>query len=166
MRNGRATPTFTEEKLRESRTMATLCEAQGEISFSPNWKGPSLRAVCVVVFFSSRNKSLERRFRHFSRSGGRVAVDGGATVFTARFSLLSRPRQVSSWVTHLIVSPPSHDERKAVLACLIRTAVVCWNLGNFHAATEIVVGLRYCFVTSSLTVRIESIHIALDSLLT
>jgi hypothetical protein len=50
--------------------------------------------------------------------------------------------QVSSWVTHLIVSPPSHDERKAVLSCLIRTAVICWNLGNFHGATEIIVGLR------------------------
>ena len=50
--------------------------------------------------------------------------------------------QVSSWVTHLIVSPPSHDERKAVLSCLIRAAVICWNLGNFHGATEIVVGLR------------------------
>ena len=50
--------------------------------------------------------------------------------------------KVSSWVTHLIVSPPSHDERKAVLSCLIRTAVICWNLGNFHGATEIIVGLR------------------------
>jgi phosphatidylinositol phospholipase C, epsilon len=50
--------------------------------------------------------------------------------------------QVSSWVTHLIVSPPSHEERKAVLSCLIRTAVFCWNLGNFHGATEIIVGLR------------------------
>ncbi|KAI9566032.1 hypothetical protein GHT06_009831 [Daphnia sinensis] len=57
-------------------------------------------------------------------------------------SLIHRFNEVSSWVTHLIVSPPSHDERKAVLSCLIRTAVICWNLGNFHAATEIVVGLR------------------------
>lgn len=59
------------------------------------------------------------------------------------FVLPVNVHQVSSWVTHLIVSPPSHEERKAVLSCLIRTAVYCWNLGNFHGATEIVVGLRY-----------------------
>ena len=62
------------------------------------------------------------------------------TCLTKNFPLICM--QVSSWVTHLIVSPPSHEERKAVLSCLIRTAVFCWNLGNFHGATEIIVGLR------------------------
>lgn len=74
---------------------------------------------------------------------------GGSLVYcdvSAAWRLMNALRvgrgQVSSWVTHLIVSPPSHDERKAVLSCLIRSAVLCWNLGNFHGATEIVVGLR------------------------
>ncbi|XP_022236664.1 1-phosphatidylinositol 4,5-bisphosphate phosphodiesterase epsilon-1-like, partial [Limulus polyphemus] len=49
---------------------------------------------------------------------------------------------VSSWVTHVIVSQPTHEDRKAVLSCIFRVAVCCWNFGNFNTAVEILSGLK------------------------
>jgi hypothetical protein len=51
--------------------------------------------------------------------------------------------QVSSWVTHLIITQPTHDDRKAVLSCILRVALSCWNIGNFNGAMEIVAGLKW-----------------------
>ncbi len=50
--------------------------------------------------------------------------------------------QVSSWVTHIIITQPTHEDRKAVLSCILRLAQCCWNLGNFNTTVEILVGLR------------------------
>jgi phosphatidylinositol phospholipase C epsilon len=50
--------------------------------------------------------------------------------------------QISSWVTHLLVSPPTHEERKAVLSCLLRVAKTAWNIGAFGSAVEIIAGLK------------------------
>lgn len=54
----------------------------------------------------------------------------------------ARGYKVCSWVTYLIVSQPTHDERKAAFACLLRAAITCWNIGNFNGAMEITAGLR------------------------
>ena len=51
-------------------------------------------------------------------------------------------RQVSSWITHVIITQPTHDDRKAVLSCILRLAQTCWNTGNFNTATQIIIGLR------------------------
>lgn len=53
--------------------------------------------------------------------------------------------QVSSWVTHLIISQPTHEDRKSVLSCILRVALSCWNIGNFNGAMEIVAGLKYAY---------------------
>lgn len=63
--------------------------------------------------------------------------------------------QVSSWITHVIVSQPTHDDRKVALTAIIRIIETCWNigellqislsillLGNFNAAVEILMGLK------------------------
>jgi len=50
--------------------------------------------------------------------------------------------QVSTWVTHLIITQPTHEDRKAVLSCILRVALSCWNIGNFNGAMEIVAGLK------------------------
>lgn len=50
--------------------------------------------------------------------------------------------QVSAWVTHIIITQPTHEDRKAVLSCILRLASTCWNIGNFNAAVEILVGLK------------------------
>jgi hypothetical protein len=55
----------------------------------------------------------------------------------------NRSVQVSSWVTHLIITQPTHEDRKAVLSCILRVALSCWNIGNFNGAMEIVAGLKW-----------------------
>ncbi|CAA9993647.1 unnamed protein product [Nesidiocoris tenuis] len=57
-------------------------------------------------------------------------------------SLIKRFNEVSSWVTHLIISQPTHEDRKAVLSCILRVALSSWNIGNFNGAMEIVAGLK------------------------
>ncbi|CAL1293730.1 unnamed protein product [Larinioides sclopetarius] len=56
--------------------------------------------------------------------------------------LVKRFQEISSWVTHIIVSQPTHEDRKAVLSCILRIATTCWNLNNFNTAMEILAGLK------------------------
>ncbi|CAH1784522.1 unnamed protein product, partial [Owenia fusiformis] len=56
--------------------------------------------------------------------------------------LVQRFNAVSSWVTHLIITQPTHEDRKAVVSCVLRLANSCWNLGNFNATAEILAGLK------------------------
>ncbi|XP_042223651.1 1-phosphatidylinositol 4,5-bisphosphate phosphodiesterase epsilon-1-like isoform X2 [Homarus americanus] len=71
------------------------------------------------------------RGQHFSAS---------TTVAVAH--LTKRFKEVSSWITHVIVSQPTHEDRKAVLSCILRVALSCWNLANFNGAMEIITGLK------------------------
>ncbi|CAG7724464.1 unnamed protein product [Allacma fusca] len=57
-------------------------------------------------------------------------------------ALIDRFNEISSWITHLLVSPPTHEERKAMLSCLLRVARTAWNLGAFGTAVEIIAGLK------------------------
>lgn len=50
--------------------------------------------------------------------------------------------EVSSWVTHIIVSQPTHEDRKSVLLLLLRVIESCWNIANFNGAVELIMGLR------------------------
>lgn len=50
--------------------------------------------------------------------------------------------QVSSWVTSAITNGATIEERQAVLSCLLRVALTCWNTGNFNSAMEIIAGLK------------------------
>ncbi|CAJ0933262.1 unnamed protein product, partial [Mesorhabditis belari] len=56
-------------------------------------------------------------------------------------SLVKRLSEVSSWITHVIVSQPTHDDRKIALASILRIIETCWQIGNFNAAVEILTGL-------------------------
>ena len=46
-------------------------------------------------------------------------------------------------MTHIIITQPTHEDRKAVLSCILRLASVCWKIGNFNTAVEILAGLKY-----------------------
>ncbi|KAG8224033.1 hypothetical protein J437_LFUL001110 [Ladona fulva] len=61
---------------------------------------------------------------------------------TSVHALVRRFTEVSSWVTHLIITQPTHEDRKAVLSCILRLAISCWNIGNFNGAMEILAGLK------------------------
>ncbi|GBP92076.1 1-phosphatidylinositol 4,5-bisphosphate phosphodiesterase epsilon-1 [Eumeta japonica] len=52
------------------------------------------------------------------------------------------PPGVSAWVTELLLCQMAHEERKAILSCVLRIALTCWNIGNFNGAMEIVAGLK------------------------
>nr|XP_042900346.1 1-phosphatidylinositol 4,5-bisphosphate phosphodiesterase epsilon-1 [Parasteatoda tepidariorum] len=56
--------------------------------------------------------------------------------------LVKRFQEVSSWITHMIVSQPTHSDRKAILSCILRVAATCWNMNNFNSAVEILAGLK------------------------
>ncbi|CAG9789783.1 unnamed protein product [Diatraea saccharalis] len=57
-------------------------------------------------------------------------------------ALIRRFNEVSAWVTELVLTQTSSEERKAALACVLRVALTCWNIGNFNGAMEIVAGLK------------------------
>ncbi|VDK45135.1 unnamed protein product [Anisakis simplex] len=57
-------------------------------------------------------------------------------------NLVKRLSEVSSWITHVIVSMPTHEDRKTALTCIIRMIDACCNIGNFNAAVEILMGLK------------------------
>ncbi|XP_053407871.1 uncharacterized protein LOC123546334 isoform X3 [Mercenaria mercenaria] len=56
--------------------------------------------------------------------------------------LIHRFNEVSTWITQLIITQPTHDNRKAVLSCILRLLHYCWCLGNFNSAMEILSGLK------------------------
>nr|KAF7427170.1 hypothetical protein H0235_006864 [Vespula pensylvanica] len=66
----------------------------------------------------------------------------GVTVFSSVQTLINRFNEVNSWVTHAITSGATVEERQAVLSCLLRVALTCWNTGNFNSAMEIIAGLK------------------------
>uniref|UniRef100_A0A158Q7B3 Phosphoinositide phospholipase C n=1 Tax=Elaeophora elaphi TaxID=1147741 RepID=A0A158Q7B3_9BILA len=57
-------------------------------------------------------------------------------------NLVKRLSEISSWITHLIISLPTSEERKTTLTSILRMIDVCWNIGNFNAAVEILMGLK------------------------
>ncbi|XP_047518613.1 1-phosphatidylinositol 4,5-bisphosphate phosphodiesterase epsilon-1-like isoform X1 [Pieris napi] len=64
------------------------------------------------------------------------------TVKSSVRSLIRRFNEVSAWVTDLVLNQGSTEERKEALACILRVALTCWNIGNFNGAMEIVAGLK------------------------
>ena len=50
---------------------------------------------------------------------------------------------VCEWIVQLIISQPGHTSRRAMLTCVLRFAHASWNIGNFNAVMEILLGLRY-----------------------
>uniref|UniRef100_A0AC35TZW9 Phosphoinositide phospholipase C n=1 Tax=Rhabditophanes sp. KR3021 TaxID=114890 RepID=A0AC35TZW9_9BILA len=57
-------------------------------------------------------------------------------------NLVKRLSEVSSWITHVIISQPTHEDRKTALISIIRMIDTCWNIGNFNAAVEVLMGLK------------------------
>ena len=50
--------------------------------------------------------------------------------------------QVTEWVVQLIISKGSQQGRRALLSCVLRLMQASWNIGNFNAVMEILLGLR------------------------
>ncbi|KAJ3608409.1 hypothetical protein NHX12_025456 [Muraenolepis orangiensis] len=56
--------------------------------------------------------------------------------------LVARFNQVSSWVTWLVLTASSMEEKREVFSYLVHTARCCWNMGNYNAVMELLAGLR------------------------
>ncbi|XP_036742232.2 1-phosphatidylinositol 4,5-bisphosphate phosphodiesterase epsilon-1 isoform X3 [Manis pentadactyla] len=56
--------------------------------------------------------------------------------------LVMRFNEVSSWVTWLILTAGSMEEKREVFSYLVHVAKCCWNMGNYNAVMEFLAGLR------------------------
>ncbi|CAI4232602.1 unnamed protein product [Auanema sp. JU1783] len=56
--------------------------------------------------------------------------------------LVKRLSEVSSWITHLIICQPSHEERKNMLYAIQRVIDASWIIGNVNGAIELLIGLK------------------------
>lgn len=67
-----------------------------------------------------------------------------AVRFSSReaFSMRCESLQVGSFIQQLVVSQTSFQERKAIVASIIRCAITCWYMGNFNSAMQILAGLK------------------------
>ncbi len=52
-------------------------------------------------------------------------------------------QQVSSWVTWLILTAGSMEEKREVFSYLVHVAKCCWNMGNYNGVMEFLAGLRF-----------------------
>ncbi|XP_058399551.1 1-phosphatidylinositol 4,5-bisphosphate phosphodiesterase epsilon-1 isoform X2 [Diceros bicornis minor] len=56
--------------------------------------------------------------------------------------LVMRFNEVSSWVTWVILTAGSMEEKREVFSYLVHVAKCCWNMGNYNAVMEFLAGLR------------------------
>lgn len=56
--------------------------------------------------------------------------------------LVTRFNEVSSWVTWLILTAGSMEEKREVFSHLVHVAKCCWDMGNYNAVMEFLAGLR------------------------
>ncbi|XP_069316127.1 1-phosphatidylinositol 4,5-bisphosphate phosphodiesterase epsilon-1 [Eulemur rufifrons] len=56
--------------------------------------------------------------------------------------LVMRFNEVSSWVTWLILTAGSMEEKREVFSHLVHVAKCCWNMGNYNTVMEFLAGLR------------------------
>nr|XP_033798219.1 1-phosphatidylinositol 4,5-bisphosphate phosphodiesterase epsilon-1 isoform X2 [Geotrypetes seraphini] len=80
---------------------------------------PSIKASLATSLLTSKN-------------GERNTVEG----------LVTRFNEVSSWVTWLILTAGSMEEKREVFSHLVHVAKCCWNMGNYNAVMEFLAGLR------------------------
>ncbi|XP_055502569.1 1-phosphatidylinositol 4,5-bisphosphate phosphodiesterase epsilon-1 isoform X3 [Leucoraja erinacea] len=70
------------------------------------------------------------------------ALDGNSKEHNAIEDLVARFNEVSSWVTWLILTAGSMEEKREVFSYLVHVAKCCWNMGNYNAVMEFLAGLR------------------------
>ncbi|KAM6441692.1 1-phosphatidylinositol 4,5-bisphosphate phosphodiesterase epsilon-1 isoform 3-T5 [Liasis olivaceus] len=57
-------------------------------------------------------------------------------------NLVTRFNEVSSWVTWLILTAGSMEEKREVFSYVVHVAKCCWNMGNYNGVMEFLAGLR------------------------
>ncbi|XP_018616602.2 1-phosphatidylinositol 4,5-bisphosphate phosphodiesterase epsilon-1 [Scleropages formosus] len=84
----------------------------------------------------------QRRHPHLKASLSAPAMSAGTNRGDAVEELVTRFNEVSSWVTWLILTAGSMEEKREVFSYLVHVARCCWNMGNYNAVMEFLAGLR------------------------
>lgn len=86
----------------------------------------------TLHWFLKREKPFSCKKKYLPSFRDKVSVDAPLCIF-----------QVSSWVTWLILTAGSMEEKREVFSYLVHVAKCCWNMGNYNAVMEFLAGLRY-----------------------
>lgn len=109
---------------------------------------PQRAALTIFTSFDARHGQHQ-----FGRCFDTRKIDSSSratfSIGSIRFLLVSTQQirsicfQVGSFIQQLIVSQTSFQERKAMVASIIRCAITCWYIGNFNSAMQILAGLKF-----------------------
>ncbi|XP_078269858.1 1-phosphatidylinositol 4,5-bisphosphate phosphodiesterase epsilon-1 isoform X2 [Rhinoraja longicauda] len=88
------------------------------------------------------NPSCPSRPSPLKTTASAPARDGKSKEHNAIEDLVARFNEVSSWVTWLILTAGSMEEKREVFSYLVHVAKCCWNMGNYNAVMEFLAGLR------------------------
>ncbi|CAF1176350.1 unnamed protein product, partial [Adineta ricciae] len=80
--------------------------------------------------------------RHLTLDMPIVTANDMATHGKSIRILVQRFQAVGSFIQQLIVSQTNFQERKAIVASILRCAITCWYMGNFNSAMQILAGLK------------------------
>uniref|UniRef100_A0A2K5CIW6 Phosphoinositide phospholipase C n=1 Tax=Aotus nancymaae TaxID=37293 RepID=A0A2K5CIW6_AOTNA len=116
--------------------------AHGRISIGPCLKQCVRDTICEYRATLQRTSisqyitgSLLEATTSLGARSGLLSTFGGST---GRMML-----KVSSWVTWLILTAGSMEEKREVFSYLVHVAKCCWNMGNYNAVMEFLAGLRF-----------------------
>ncbi|XP_067908704.1 1-phosphatidylinositol 4,5-bisphosphate phosphodiesterase epsilon-1-like [Heterodontus francisci] len=88
------------------------------------------------------NPSYSNRSSPLKTSTSAPALSNTDGEHNAIEDLVARFNEVSSWVTWLILTASSMEEKREVFSYLVHVAKCCWNMGNYNAVMEFLAGLR------------------------
>ncbi|XP_078422149.1 1-phosphatidylinositol 4,5-bisphosphate phosphodiesterase epsilon-1 isoform X2 [Cetorhinus maximus] len=88
------------------------------------------------------NPSCSSRSPPLKTSSSAPALSNKNAEHNAVEDLVARFNEVSSWVTWLILTAGSMEEKREVFSFLVHVAKCCWNMGNYNAVMEFLAGLR------------------------
>ncbi|XP_048465124.1 1-phosphatidylinositol 4,5-bisphosphate phosphodiesterase epsilon-1 [Rhincodon typus] len=88
------------------------------------------------------NPSCSNRSSPLKTSTSAPTLSDASGEHNAIEDLVSRFNEVSSWVTWLILTAGSMEEKREVFSYLVHVAKCCWNMGNYNAVMEFLAGLR------------------------
>ncbi|KAM4715436.1 1-phosphatidylinositol 4,5-bisphosphate phosphodiesterase epsilon-1 isoform 2-T3 [Anableps anableps] len=99
--------------------------------------------LCFLTRELSSSESQTRRHPNLKAS---LSVPAMPTQSAQRSNavedLVARFNEVSSWVTWLVLTAGSMEEKREVFSYLVHVARCCWNMGNYNGVMEFLAGLR------------------------
>uniref|UniRef100_A0AAQ4PAD4 Phosphoinositide phospholipase C n=1 Tax=Gasterosteus aculeatus aculeatus TaxID=481459 RepID=A0AAQ4PAD4_GASAC len=99
--------------------------------------------LCFLTRDVGSPESRTKRHHHLKASLSVPAIPTqSAQRSNAVEDLVARFNEVSSWVTWLILTAGSMEEKREVFSYLVHVAKCCWNMGNYNGVMEFLAGLR------------------------